>query len=670
MDPNSSVDGLSEPAVVAGPAPAVAPPAAVPTGDAKVLLQWKLIIGVLLGIPYVLYIVWCLFLLAVLPDADASPSFVTIGLASCGIGSLILLAVSAFAFMRISASHAMPNAKMIALIKLVAYALPGLILSGATAFMISQEPSLSIVITNPISTEAFVAPLSISFSAEKAVGSLAKRGFKPVEYSWDINGDGQPDQKTLTPELTASFDQQGIFTVRVGIKGTDGTVKVATKKFLISKAVFSVTPLPPIIDRPTVFNLEQLYPRAEDVVAVSWDFDGDGKFDEENVGMVTSYTYLKTGSFNVSAVVSLANKTQVRYDRSIVVQEPLPLPFPVAVTSQPKNLIGTPPFAALFTVETPEPIYSVQWDFGDGQKAEGIRSTHTFTRRGTFPVVARVRSQSGVIAEVNTVVKIVEELSLSDLRFEGTPAVDRNKITGEVPLTLNLTPITQQPFIQFSWEAEDATEVGSTNENLQAIYRRPGTYTIVMIAQDLESHALRFPITVEVLPPSSVISFQMKPETGVAPLTVLFDGSESSIPDETISGFIWDFGDGSAVEYGGAVTQHVFTKAGTYRVSLSAKTSSGRQENTSRTVVVRAPSLQARILASRLSGPAPLTVAFDASPSSGVIQTYTWDFGDGVQNEGMNVQHTFLEAGVKTVTLTVKDVSGASHAATVVISIQ
>jgi PKD repeat protein len=325
--------------------------------------------------------------------------------------------------------------------------------------------------------------------------------------------------------------------------------------------VFSVTPSTPIVDQPTVFSLEHLYPDPEAVVSVSWDFDGDGKMDEENGGINSSYTYIRTGPVMVTAIAQLANKTQARFERTIDVQLPPQLPFPVQLVSQPENLIGSNPFPALFSIETDEPIYNVQWDFGDGQKAEGIRATHTYNQKGAFAVQAKVRSMSGTVADLSTVVKVVDKLDLPDLRFEGTPQVQGNKISGEVPLTLDLKPLTQKPFIQFAWEAPDATDVGSTKDHLQAIYRRPGTYTVTLVAQDLENHVLRLPITIEVKPPSSYVSILMEPESGVAPLEVSFDASETDIPGEEITGFIWNFGDGSEQEFGGALISHTFQEA-------------------------------------------------------------------------------------------------------------
>ena len=57
-------------------------------------------------------------------------------------------------------------------------------------------------------------------------------------------------------------------------------------------------------------------------------------------------------------------------------------------------------------------------------------------------------------------------------------------------------------------------------------------------------------------------------------------------------------------------------------------------------------------------GPAPLTVSFDASPSSdsdGSVEKYLWTFPDSVDKEGVRVSHTFSEPGSYSFGLTITD---------------
>ncbi|MEL6655504.1 MAG: PKD domain-containing protein [Bacteroidota bacterium] len=62
------------------------------------------------------------------------------------------------------------------------------------------------------------------------------------------------------------------------------------------------------------------------------------------------------------------------------------------------------------------------------------------------------------------------------------------------------------------------------------------------------------------------------------------------------------------------------------------------------------------------TGPAPLTVFFDATDSydpDGTIALYSWNFGDGTITEGITMNHTYEEAGTYIASLRVSDNAGA-----------
>jgi len=74
-----------------------------------------------------------------------------------------------------------------------------------------------------------------------------------------------------------------------------------------------------------------------------------------------------------------------------------------------------------------------------------------------------------------------------------------------------------------------------------------------------------------VLFPVSVI--KNEPKEGPAPLTVSFDGSQSTSPHGDIVSYEWDFGDGSTST--GMKTSHIFTSAGEYTVTLTVTDDQG-----------------------------------------------------------------------------------------------
>lgn len=164
------------------------------------------------------------------------------------------------------------------------------------------------------------------------------------------------------------------------------------------------------------------------------------------------------------------------------------------------------------------------------------------------------------------------------------------------------------------------------------------------------------------------------PVSGTAPLTVNFDGSQSTDSDGTIVSYAWAFGDGGTST---AVSPtHTYSAGGTFAAKLTVTDSQGLTGSKAVTITVQAPVSQppnAVATASTLTGTAPLAVNFTGSNSTdsdGTIASYQWAFGDGGTSTSANPQHTYTAAGSYTATLTVTDNSGltGSDALNIVVS--
>jgi hypothetical protein len=274
-----SVDGVTTPDTPTPPTP----PRLIPeqpklSADVR---RWEKLLLAGASVLYVLYILWAFILISILPSPSAAlHSLVLIGMGSAALAALIFLAVGGLLLMHIAESHVDQNARKRGLIRLVIFVIPGLLISALMPYMISREPGISVDITDPASSQQWIAPVAMTFSLENALPVLAQNGFHPISYKWDINGDRKVDQETVIPTLTATYDQQGVYTLSVTMVGSNGATRTASKRFIILTSVFGMSPSIPIVEKPVVFSVAGLVKDPTNITSVQWDFDGDNKVDE------------------------------------------------------------------------------------------------------------------------------------------------------------------------------------------------------------------------------------------------------------------------------------------------------------------------------------------------------------------------------------------------------
>jgi RHS repeat-associated protein len=144
--------------------------------------------------------------------------------------------------------------------------------------------------------------------------------------------------------------------------------------------------------------------------------------------------------------------------------------------------------------------------------------------------------------------------------------------------------------------------------------------------------------------------------SGAVPLAVTFTNTKSG----AVTGYEWDFGDGVT----SVITHpiHVYTATGVYTVSLTA-TGPGGTDTLTRTnyiAVTSEPCVTptADFSGTPLSGTVPLEVTF-TDASSGTVNGWSWDFGDGVTDTATNPTHVYTATGIYTVSLAVSGPCGS-----------
>lgn len=164
--------------------------------------------------------------------------------------------------------------------------------------------------------------------------------------------------------------------------------------------------------------------------------------------------------------------------------------------------------------------------------------------------------------------------------------------------------------------------------------------------------------------------FSLRPTEGVAPLTVVCDGSLSFSEGSRIAEYIWDFGDGTRAF--GPIVSHTYQRGGIYRVTLTVYDAQGMRSERTAQVTVLFPPPNPEFSVPPLPVGTYEVITFDASASTspnGRIVRYLWAFGDGSSAEGVVVQKSYRYGGAYPVTLSVVDEVGHVASVTKVVQV-
>jgi PKD repeat protein len=139
----------------------------------------------------------------------------------------------------------------------------------------------------------------------------------------------------------------------------------------------------------------------------------------------------------------------------------------------------------------------------------------------------------------------------------------------------------------------------------------------------------------------------------------------SSDPDGQITGWSWNFGDGSPASID-RNPSHGYAAPATYTVTLTATDNGGATNAASAHVTVNAPPPNKAPQAEFEVHCTGLTCTFTdkSKDADGNIASWHWDFDDGQSSSDQNPSHSYGTAGAYHVTLTVTDNDGASNSKT------
>jgi PKD repeat protein len=221
----------------------------------------------------------------------------------------------------------------------------------------------------------------------------------------------------------------------------------------------------------------------------------------------------------------------------------------------------------------------------------------------------------------------------------------------------------------YRWSFGDGSAtVSSSASGRTHTFAAPGTYRVSLTAAD-STRAGGSDQDVTILRgPAAAFSVPAGVPSG-SPAS--FDASAST-SSSAIATYSWAFGDGQTAGTAGATTTHAYAHPGAYQVALTVTDAAGVSATVQHAVTVTNRPPVAAATASPARVVAGSAVAFSGQGSrdpDGSVASYAWSFGDGTSGSGASVSHIYRHSGTFTATLTVRDNSGATDAATVAVRV-
>jgi PKD repeat protein len=304
-------------------------------------------------------------------------------------------------------------------------------------------------------------------------------------------------------------------------------------------------------------------------------------------------------------------------------------------------------------------IVSYSWDFGDGITGLGVTVSHSYVDDGEYVVILRVVDDDGAVGSKIKFITVKNRPPLADLSTSSTILYKEEAVTFDASESYD----PDGSIVIYSWDFGDGnTDSGVT---VNHSYASSGTYTVTLTVKDDDGATGSASVIETVRNKSPVAVFTESAHTLNTGDVINFDASESYDPDGTIVSYFWDFGDGTNAS--GVMASHAYADNGSYVVTLTV-TDDGEvanSVNSTKTVRNRPPVVS--FTESDHTVYSGESIHFDASESydpDGSIVIYSWDFGDGNTENGVEVNHAYQDDGVYTVTLTVVDNDGATVSVT------
>ncbi|HLL41691.1 MAG TPA: PKD domain-containing protein, partial [Segetibacter sp.] len=373
-----------------------------------------------------------------------------------------------------------------------------------------------------------------------------------------------------------------------------------------------------------------------------WNF-GDGT---SSIQQNPMHQYRDTGYFPVSLIASNYGCNDTIEKRRYIYVKP-----PVAIFDT--AFLCSTPFEREF-IDKSIGAKSWEWDFGDGSpKSTNQQVSHTYSGPGIYPVSLAVTNGACSDTLKKDVVIIKEE---------GKLEVDIPVSCIHTDINFTVNNINPANIRSYAWYFNGITQPASPAvvNPVTTSYTTAGSWPAAAIITDI----LNCPDTLDVGAPITIYGPKADFESSVGGEclgnTVAFNDSSTTDGSHPITTWWWNFGDGINQTYTSPPFAHQYNTEGLFDVTLAVTDRYGCRDSLTkpRLITIRKPVAK---FAQSDTLVCPNTAVTFRNQTSGLLNTYLWQFGDSTTSTLVNpIPHTYKNEGNYQVKLKVIDEFGCT----------
>ena len=219
-----------------------------------------------------------------------------------------------------------------------------------------------------------------------------------------------------------------------------------------------------------------------------------------------------------------------------------------------------------------------KWTFGDASTpvdATTPTTQHSYKAAGNFAITLVVADDKGTDSTPST-----QQVAVPSVNSVGPRAVLTGPTMGMLNAELSFDGSGSTPdgdLKNYAWSFGDTTmTAGATKKTVTHSYSSAGTYKVTLTVTDSLSQSDTVELQVVIASVGPVAICNWSPQPALQGVAVQFSGAASTAPaGSTVSTFLWDFGDGSAMGTGTTVS-HTYNVQATFKPKLKVLDSQNR----------------------------------------------------------------------------------------------